>query len=76
MAEKKIVSETKSQLVVSIPLVVRLSPIVVEVQTVLIVVDVEDVRVAVTICVIVCSATRGTAHVICLRKRHQAVFYL
>ena len=49
VAEKKIVSETETPLVVRIPGVVRFRPIVVEPQTVVVAFQVEDVRVAVRI---------------------------
>ena len=71
-----LVDKAKHEPIVRIPPIVRIRDAVVQPQTIVVAFHVEDVRVAVTICVIVCSATRGTAHVICLRKRHQAVFYL
>jgi len=49
VAEKKIVSETEYELVVRIPLIVRFGPIVVQPQTVIIVFNAEDIRIAVTI---------------------------
>lgn len=46
---KKRLSETKDKLILRIPLVVRLSPIAVEPQTIVIVFKLEDVRITVGI---------------------------
>ena len=49
LAEKSILSETEHDLVVRIPLVVRLGPVVVEPHAVIVVVEVEHVRIAVRV---------------------------
>jgi hypothetical protein len=64
VTEKKTVSETEHELVVRIPLIVRLRPIVVEPQTVFVPFEVKDVRVAVLVGV---CATRHPFH--CRLKR-------
>ena len=51
-AERKTVSETEHELVVRIPLVVGFRPIVVQPQTVVVAFQLEDVRVAVGVCVV------------------------
>ena len=59
VAEKKTVSETEHKLVVRIPRVVGFRPIVVEPQTVVIPIQVEDVRVAIGVRICV---TRQPSH--------------
>jgi hypothetical protein len=48
-AEKRILSETEHDHIVGIPLIVRPCPVVVEVHTVIVVVEVEHVRIAVRV---------------------------
>lgn len=64
VTEKKIVSETEYELIVRIPLIVGFRPIIVEPQTVVMMFEVKDVRVAVLVGV---CATRHPFH--CRLKR-------
>ena len=61
--EKIILSETKDELVVWIPLVVRIRPIVIQPQTILIPFQLEDVRIAIGVSSVWC-AIYNTASVI------------
>lgn len=49
-AEKTILSGTKHKIVLGIPLVPRISPIVVQPQTIVVAFQVEDVRIAIGVC--------------------------
>ena len=68
---KKALSETENKLVLRIPLVVRLRPIVIEPQSIVIVFQVEHVRIAtgISLCV-----TRRLYH--CPSNSLRTVFYL
>lgn len=47
--EKKVLSKTKDEFILGIPLVRRISPIIIQPQTILIAFEFEDIRIAIAI---------------------------
>ncbi|OGI32467.1 MAG: hypothetical protein A2271_04510 [Candidatus Moranbacteria bacterium RIFOXYA12_FULL_35_19] len=75
-AEKKILSEAKDNLIVSIPLVVRLRPIVIQPRlAVIVAIHIEHVRIAVRVG-FVCHAIYSTAYSIRYLAKGATLYFI